>query len=60
MSGWPRVVWVLPVNPDTELRLSGPRHMTPAEWARMLELLDAMRPGIVQESEPQKSERYGV
>lgn len=49
MARWPRMTLALPVDVDLEIRITMPRNMTPAEWSHMLELLEAMRPGIVKE-----------
>lgn len=43
-----RVTLALPIEPDVEVRVMIPRHMTADQWARMVYLLEQMRPGIVK------------
>jgi hypothetical protein len=50
MARWLRMTLALPIAVDLEVKVTLPRHMAADEWARMLELLEAMRPGIVKES----------
>ena len=39
----------IPVSPWNDIELAGPFPLTPAEWERMLIILDTMRPALVLE-----------
>lgn len=45
---WGRTTFTLPIEPEIEVRVTMPRHLSPEQWARMLHILDEMRPGIVK------------
>jgi hypothetical protein len=40
---------MLPIRPGLWVALDGFRPMTPAEWDQMMRVLEAMRPGLVEE-----------
>jgi hypothetical protein len=42
---------VIPVEPHVHLRLVGPR-LTERQWARMLTVLEVMKPGLLAADEP--------
>lgn len=39
----------LPIRPGLWITLDGFRPMTPEDWAQMMRVLEAMRPGLVEE-----------
>ena len=47
---WGRITITLPIEPDVEVRVMMPRHLTAEQWARMLHILDEMRAGIVKDT----------
>lgn len=57
MSGQKRVVQRLTLptttNPDEWAYLDVPLPLTEAEWRQMLAVMEAMKPGLVWESEPE-------
>lgn len=51
MASWGRITLSLPITPDIEIRVITPRQLTPEQWARMIELLETIRPGMVADNE---------
>lgn len=42
----------LPLEPGVQVEITLPRPMSPTQWERMLDILTAMKPGLVKETTP--------